>query len=113
MGVMSATGALHTSLMEGARQKLQIALTDALPRLRPPKCDVYMNSTGQVLRKGTNPALLIPIVCDQLCMPVMWESCMRGMIAAGMDEFYEVGPMKQLAAMMKRIDADAWAKTSN
>lgn len=31
----------------------------------------------------------------------------------GLTEFYEVGPMKQLKAMMKRIDQNAWSSTTN
>lgn len=38
---------------------------------------------------------------------------MRGMMKSGIKEFYEVGPMKQIKAMMKRIDPKAWNNTTN
>eukprot|EP00441_Pelagodinium_beii_P019594 CAMPEP_0197674544 /NCGR_PEP_ID=MMETSP1338-20131121/83171_1 /TAXON_ID=43686 ORGANISM="Pelagodinium beii, Strain RCC1491" /NCGR_SAMPLE_ID=MMETSP1338 /ASSEMBLY_ACC=CAM_ASM_000754 /LENGTH=41 /DNA_ID= /DNA_START= /DNA_END= /DNA_ORIENTATION= len=38
---------------------------------------------------------------------------MTGLFACGVEHVYECGPMKQLKGMMKRIDSDAWAQTSN
>jgi len=35
------------------------------------------------------------------------------MIKEGITEFYECGPMKQLKAMMKRINSDAWENTQS
>jgi len=35
------------------------------------------------------------------------------MIKDGLTDFYEVGPMKQLKAMMKRIDQNTWNNTTN
>eukprot|EP00406_Dinophysis_acuminata_P074410 CAMPEP_0179252408 /NCGR_PEP_ID=MMETSP0797-20121207/22201_1 /TAXON_ID=47934 /ORGANISM="Dinophysis acuminata, Strain DAEP01" /LENGTH=562 /DNA_ID=CAMNT_0020960241 /DNA_START=76 /DNA_END=1764 /DNA_ORIENTATION=- len=111
--ILKANGAFHTSYMMPAREKLEKALIAALPGMKPPTCDVYMNSSGKVLPAGSDPKLLIPLLCDELTSTVLWETCVKGMIAAGLDEFYEVGPMKQLKAMMKRIDQTTWGKTTN
>ncbi|CAE8700194.1 unnamed protein product, partial [Polarella glacialis] len=83
----------------------------ALPAMQPPRCDVYLASVGRAFPKGSDPKDMIAAICDQLTSPVLWETTVRTMLAAGIDEFYEVGPMQQLKAMMKRIDASAWGKT--
>lgn len=44
---------------------------------------------------------------------VKWHSCVKGMIGIGVSEFFEVGPMKQLKAMMKRIDQSCWGNMLN
>mmetsp|Transcript_103053 Transcript_103053/g.291349 ORF Transcript_103053/g.291349 Transcript_103053/m.291349 type:complete len:571 (-) Transcript_103053:172-1884(-) len=106
-------GALHTPLMEAAREKLQQALAEALPRMRPPTCDVYLNSLGGALRRGTDPGEVVQALCNQLTSRVLWDPCVRSMIAAGATKFYEVGPSKQLKSMMKRIDATSWSTMSS
>ena len=44
---------------------------------------------------------------------VLWEQSCQEMLKEGVKEFYEVSPMKQLRAMMKRIDAGAWKSMTN
>merc|ERR1711972_591456 len=97
-------GAFHTSYMNSAREALEAALRAALPKMKPPRCDVYMNVTGKVLRVGTDPKEIVPLLSDVLTNTVLWDTCVKGMIAAGITEFYEVGPLKQIKSMMKRID---------
>lgn len=111
--ILKTAGAFHTPLMESAKRKLEEALKEVQPRLKPPRCNVYLNSTGMVFKAGSDPKALVSILCNQLVSPVLWETCMKGMIASGMTQFYEVGPMKQLKAMMKRIDQGAWQNTTN
>merc|ERR1719375_2786003 len=97
--------------MKPAAEKLRRALDEFLPQMRPPVCDVYFNATGSVLRRGTAPEKVVMHICEQITSPVLWEKSIRGMIADGIGEFYEVGPLKQITAMMKRIDVNAWNKT--
>lgn len=106
-------GASHTPLMAPAVPALRAALEEVAPRLRPPTCDMYLSCTGRVVLAGSSPKALMPLLLRQLTEPVRWESCVKGMIAAGIHEFREVGPMKQLKAMMKRIDAGAYERTTN
>jgi [acyl-carrier-protein] S-malonyltransferase len=35
--------------------------------------------------------------------PVRWEETMRGLLAQGCDRFYEVGPGRVLAGLLKRV----------
>lgn len=111
--ILAVSGALHTAYMKPAKEKLEAALMAVLPNMRPPRCDVYMNCTGRVLPAGTDPKKIVPLLCDQLTSPVLWETSIRNMIASGITEFYEAGPMKQLKSMMKRIDAEMWNRTTN
>jgi len=111
--VLRISGGFHTELMRPAQKELEAALQKLLPNLKPPKCDVYMNSTGKCVRRGTPPEEIVPLLSEQLCSPVLWEPQVRLMISDGLTEFYEVGPMKQLKAMMKRIDGTMFEKTTS
>mmetsp|Transcript_52667 Transcript_52667/g.133099 ORF Transcript_52667/g.133099 Transcript_52667/m.133099 type:complete len:695 (+) Transcript_52667:70-2154(+) len=111
--LLKTSGAFHTKLMEPAREKLLTALKDAEPNFKAPTCDVYMNVTGQRLASGTSPSEFVPLLADQLCSCVQWEPLIKFMLEDGITDFYECGPMKQLTAMMKRIDPSAWKKMAN
>lgn len=111
--VLKTSGAFHTSLMKPAQEKLVKALEAALPNMKPPRCTVYMNTTGKPIPPGAEPKEIIKLLGDQLTSCVLWEPGMKAMIGDGVQEFYECGPMKQLKAMMKRIDNNMWSKTSN
>lgn len=111
--VLNTSGAFHTSLMKPAREKLGAALDEVLPRMSSPRHAVYMNVNAKPLRPGAKPEEIVSLLKDQLINPVLWESSMRAMIGDGIEEFYEVGPMKQIKAMMKRIDPKVWAATAS
>jgi len=111
--LLKTSGAFHTVLMKPAQVKLNAALQDLLPDMKPPTCDIYMNYTGKKIKAGTAPKDFIDNLSAQLCSEVLWEPSVRLMIKDGLTEFYEVGPMKQLKAMMKRIDANMWNSTMN
>eukprot|EP00927_Polykrikos_kofoidii_P035503 TRINITY_DN3005_c0_g1_i1.p1 TRINITY_DN3005_c0_g1~~TRINITY_DN3005_c0_g1_i1.p1 ORF type:complete len:493 (-),score=61.52 TRINITY_DN3005_c0_g1_i1:205-1632(-) len=102
--ILKTSGAFHTSLMSPAQEKLDKALNAVLPRMRPPKYTVYMNVTAEPCAPGTDPAVIVNMLKRQVTSPVLWEASIRNMIRDGVNEFYEVGPQKQLRAMMRRID---------
>jgi len=111
--ILKTSGAFHTSLMKPAAVKLSQALDDVLPQLKPPRCAVYMNATAVALPAGTDPAVIVELLKKQMVSPVLWEPIVRAMIKDKVDTFYECGPMKQIKAMMKRIDAKMWGTTTN
>mmetsp|Transcript_48375 Transcript_48375/g.112389 ORF Transcript_48375/g.112389 Transcript_48375/m.112389 type:complete len:102 (-) Transcript_48375:32-337(-) len=96
-----------------ARQKLLSALREAEAEMKPPSCDVYMNLTGKKITASTPPSEIIDLLGDQLVRCVLWEPSVREMIQDGVKEFYECGPMKQLKAMMKRIDPEVFKATTS
>lgn len=99
--------------MKPAQLELEEALYALQPNMKPPTCDVYMNVTGEKIAAGTSPETFVPLLARQLSNAVRWEEGIRAMIAEGITEFYEVGPMKQLKAMMKRTDMGMWSRTTN
>lgn len=111
--LLAKSGAYHSVFMDSAKKILEAELKKALPKMSPPKCDIYLNCSGAVFTKGSPPKDLIPMICNQLTSCVKWETCVKSMINAGIAEFFEVGPGKQLKAMMKRIDAPTFAKTGS
>lgn len=111
--VLKTSGAFHTPMMEPAQKKLAAALDEALPRMQPPRTSVYMNVTGKPVPPGTAPSEIVALLKQQVVRPVLWEQSVRAMISSGITDYYEVGPMKQLKAMMKRIDQKMWATTYN
>lgn len=111
--VLKTSGAFHTSLMQPAADKLGKKLDEIRPRMNPNRVIVYANATGEPLAPGTNPDVIVGLLKKQLTSTVLWEKSVKAMIGDGMKEFYEVGPMKQLKAMMKRIDGNMWKTTTN
>merc|ERR1719313_2938195 len=53
--LLKTSGGFHTSLMAPAQKKLEAALKEALPKMKSPKCDVYMNVTGKALTPSSKP----------------------------------------------------------
>merc|ERR1712187_1048998 len=110
---MGVSGAFHTPLMAPAQARLSVALDAALPDMSPPSCSVYLNATGKAYPAGTDPSEIVEQLKRQVVSSVLWEPSIRLMIQDGISEFYECGPMKQIKAMMKRIDQKVWGNTTN
>jgi len=111
--VLKTSGGFHTELMNPAKEKLGAALDEMLPKMKPPTHTVYMNATASAIKPGAPPKEVVELLKKQLTSTVLWEPSVRNMIKAGVQEFYEVGPMKQIKAMMKRIDSKVWGSTQN
>jgi len=111
--ILKTSGAFHTPLMQPAQDKLSAALEEMLPRMKSPVHTVWMNASASPMRPGCEPRDIVNLLQKQLTNPVLWEPTMVQLIKEGVTEFYEVGPMKQIKAMMKRIDPNAWKQTTN
>merc|ERR1711988_1268545 len=81
--LLKTSGGFHTSLMAPAREKLSKALDEMLPKMSPPRHTIYMNTTAQPLKPGTDPAIIVDLLKQQLTSPVLWEPSMRAMLKAG------------------------------
>jgi len=110
---LKTSGAFHTSLMQPAADKLNKALNDTLPNMKPPNRRIYMNVTGKPLEPGTDPKEIVDLLSRQLTSSVLWNPLMERALKDGITTFYECGPQKQLKAMMKRIDQKAWNNSTN
>jgi len=111
--VIKAGGAFHTPLMKPAAEELADAIDKALPKMKPPRCCVYFNMTGKKVSPGTDPKEFVDLMKKQLTNEVLWEPTVKQMIMDQVKDFYEVGPLKQIKSMIKRIDQDAFKRTEN
>lgn len=99
-------GAFHSPLMASARDGLQRALAAA--HFAEARCPVYTNVTA---RPEQAASVLRERLAQQLTSPVRWVATIENMIADGARQFYEIGPGKVLAGLLKRINK-AYAATT-
>ncbi len=95
---LAVAGAFHTSIMQPADARLEEALAPVM--MQTPEIPVVSNVDAQ---PHTDPHDLKDILVRQVISPVRWEDSIRSMLAAGIDEFYEIGPGKVLSGLLKRI----------
>jgi len=96
---LSVAGAFHTPLMQTAVERLAAALADA--PLQKPRIPVISNVDAQA---HSDPEEIRSLLVQQVVSPVRWEDSMRALLGMGCDQFYEVGPGRVLAGLLKRID---------
>ncbi len=95
---LAVAGAFHTPLMQPAIEALSAALAGVnLGSLRVP---VWANVTAQAY---TDPAQIRSSLARQVVEPVHWEQTMRALLEQGIERFYEIGPGKVLAGLLKRV----------
>lgn len=99
---LAVAGAFHTAIMKPADDRLAAALAQV--ELREPRIPVWSNVDA---RPHTDPAEIRKLLVQQVVSPVRWEETMRGLLAAGVERFYEIGPGRVLAGLMKRIHRKA------
>lgn len=97
---LTVAGAYHSSLMKLAQEGFAPHLEKA--EINDPPKRVMANVTGQPV---TTAAEVRDALSRQVCGSVLWEDCVRALIAEGVELFVELGPKGILAGMCKRIDA--------
>ena len=106
---LRVAAAFHSPFMAPAQRALEAALAEA--PLRMPRMPVYSNVTG---RPYTSVEEMRQLLGQQLTAGVRWEHTMRHMLAQQRDaaapadglRFVDVGPGKQLAAMLRKLDPE-------
>jgi [acyl-carrier-protein] S-malonyltransferase len=99
---LTVAGAFHTNLMKPADDVLAAAL--AKVKIASPRIPVWSNVDGL---PHTNGEEIRGLLVKQVVSPVQWEATQRGLLAAGVEKFYEIGPGKVLAGLMKRVHRKA------
>jgi [acyl-carrier-protein] S-malonyltransferase len=99
---LAVAGAFHTSLMRPADEALAAALAGV--EIRPPRVPVWSNVDA---RPHTEPDEIRKLLVKQVLQPVLWEQTMRSLLEAGFDKFYEIGPGRVLAGLLKRVQRKA------
>ncbi len=96
---LAVAGAFHTDIMKPADARLAEALA-GVP-IKEPEIPLVSNVDASVHR---SPDEIRDLLVRQVVSPVLWEDSIRAMLAAGIDQFYEIGPGRVLAGLLKRID---------
>jgi [acyl-carrier-protein] S-malonyltransferase len=99
---LPVAGAYHSTLMAGAKPRLDAALQSVA--LRPAMVPVISNVTAQ---PHGAPEEIQRRLVEQVTSSVRWEDSMRYLLAQGFTRFIELGPGKALSGFMKRIDGNA------
>lgn len=96
---LAVAGAFHTALMKPADAKLAAVLDTV--QIQSPRIPVWSNVDA---KPHTDPAEIRNLLVRQVLSPVRWEETVRGLMAAGVDKFYEIGPGRVLAGLIKRVN---------
>ena len=96
---LAVAGAFHTAIMKPADQALAAAL-EKVP-LQAPRVPVWSNVDAQ---PHPDPDEIRRLLVRQVLQPVLWEKTMRNLLARGIERFYEIGPGRVLAGLLKRVD---------
>lgn len=105
---LTVAGAFHTPLMSSACGQLEGVLRSV--EIKSPRIPVVSNVDA---KPHQDPNEIRDILVRQVTQPVLWEKCVRELMAQGCDQFFEVGPGKVLKALMKRIERKADCLTVN
>jgi [acyl-carrier-protein] S-malonyltransferase len=95
---LAVAGAFHTPLMKPADEELAKALEAV--EWKPPRLPIWSNVDA---KPHTEPAEIRQLLVRQVVSPVLWEDTVRGLMAAGFDKFFEIGPGRVLAGLLKRV----------
>ena len=95
---LAVAGAFHTELMKPADERLAAVLQTI--QLKPASIPVWSNVDA---KPHTDPAEIRDLLVRQVLKPVRWEETVRGLLAENVERFYEVGPGRVLAGLLKRV----------
>ena len=95
---LAVAGAFHTEIMKPADQQLAAVLQNV--RMQPARVPVWSNVDAQ---PHSDPDEIRTLLIQQVLNPVRWEATMRNLLAEGADKFYEIGPGRVLAGLLKRV----------
>ena len=100
---LKVKGAFHSPFMAEAAKEFAGELAGVT--FQEPRVTLYSDLTAEPY--AGDPAKLLS---EQISGPVRWEKLVRGMIAAGVDTFVEIGPGSTLTNMIRKIDGSAKAQ---
>lgn len=103
---LQVAGAFHTPLMSSAAEKLKPVLQDT--QIRKPRCPVIANVNAKPVE---DPEQIREMLLKQVTHPVRWTACVQAMSEMGVETFYEIGPGKVIAGLLRRIDRNLACKS--
>ncbi len=96
---LNVAGAFHSPIMVPAAEGLAEALQQV--EFTTPETNVLANVDATV--HGTSEQIKQKLI-QQLTCPIRWQRCMEALLAENIDAFYEIGPGRVLAGLMRRVD---------
>ena len=105
---LQVSGAFHSELMKPAAEDLAKALEEV--EISRPQTPVMSNVTADYV---SHPDQIRELLVRQLTHPVKWQHSMEKLIEDGVNNFYEIGPGRVLAGLMKRINRKLPVKSIN
>jgi len=95
---LNVAGAFHSEFMAPAAESLSEALVDV--SFAPPKVPVVSNVDA---KPHAEAGRIDEKLLAQLVSPVRWSESMEALLADGVERFFEIGPGRVLAGLMRRI----------
>lgn len=95
---LAVSAPFHCRMMIPAGEKLELALEQV--EVHTMNVPVVSNVNGEIVKESQVRQTLV----QQVSSSVLWEDCVRTMIAGGVDTFVEIGPGKVLSGFIKKID---------
>lgn len=96
---LNVSGPFHSPLMREAAEKLKDELMDI-----PAGVMTIPVVSNVDAGPEKNRDAIIDKLYRQMFSPVLWEACIKRMVADGIECFIEVGPQKVLSNLIKRIE---------
>jgi len=97
---LEVAGAFHTEMMSSAAKKLKEALS-LCEISEPSEIKTISNINAEYYK--SSPKVAEGLI-KQLTCPILWQQCMERLLTDGVEKFYEVGPGRVLAGLMRRIN---------
>lgn len=105
--------AWHTPLMDALQVKLNKALDEVRPRMKSPRCNLYLS--GRPVEAGTDPEVAYEIMREHFIAPVLWTSTVHTLVSQGIDGIYIMGGVSgsetDLKEFIKHISNRLWENT--
>jgi len=96
---LNVGGAFHSPLMEAAKQELQTAIQQVT--IQAPICPIYQNFDAKPYQ---DPNKIKENLINQLTGAVRWTQTVENILAAGAENFVEVGPGNVLQGLVKKVN---------
>lgn len=98
---LNVSGPFHSRMLEGAGKKLAYELKNV--HFRSIDVPYVTNVTADFVTDDTQ---IQDLLVKQISSSVRWQQSIERLIAAGADEFVEIGPGHTLSGFMKKINRD-------
>lgn len=103
---LNVSGAFHSPLMMGAKDKFKELLKE-IPFYQP-IFNFFSNVTGEMENDSNK---IKELLSEQLVSPVLWVKEVQSMVNSGVKIFIEIGPKQVLTNLIKKCGIDSEIKT--